>query len=118
LVNSSGDYPVRAGFTSAPNANSIFKRSNGQEASTLDYDAAPPSGSENRTLLYARVGQVKVRNGTLKVFIDDLPASTTKSSNDRTWFAGIGYEVATQSDGIAETGLMCFQCSKNIDLPD
>ncbi len=95
MVNSTGDYPIRAGFESAPNANSIFNRNNGQDASTLNYDAAPPSGNESRTLLYALVGQTEVTNGTLKVFIDDFPASSTGSSNDRTWYAGIGYEIAT-----------------------
>jgi hypothetical protein len=98
-VTSSGDFPIRAGFASNPNANAIFDRTGakgtaGQDAATLTYDTAPPSGSESRTLLYGRVGQIEVTDGSLKVYIDDYPASLTNTSNDRTWFAGIGYAVA------------------------
>ncbi len=94
MVESTGDFPIRAGVESAPNTNAIFNRGNGQDASNLTYDVAPPTGGESRTLLYGLVGQVDVTDGTLEVFIDDFPASTTGSSTDRSWFAGIGYEVA------------------------
>lgn len=93
-VTSSGEFPIRAGFQSDPNANPTFTRSTGQDASTLDFDVAPPTGGESRTLLYGFVGQVEVDDGSLEVYIDDFPASTTGSSNDRTWYAGIGYAVA------------------------
>lgn len=93
-VTSSGDFPIRAGFDSAPNANPAFTRTSGQAADTLTFDVAPPAGGETRTLLYGQVGQVEVTDGTLELYIDDFPASTTETSNDRTWYAGIGYEIA------------------------
>lgn len=98
-VSTTGNFPVRAGFASAPNANPVFDRagnagSAGQVAATLNYEIAPPTGGESRTLLYGFVGQVEVINRILDVYIDDFPAASTGSSNDRTWYAGIGYEVA------------------------
>ncbi|BCX46733.1 sugar phosphate isomerase/epimerase [Haloferula helveola] len=99
-VTTSGDFPIRAGFSPSPNTNPIFDRAGakgtaGQDAATLSFDVAPPSGGESRTLLYGLIGQVEVTDGSLEVFIDDFPASSTGTSNDRTWFAGIGYEVGT-----------------------
>lgn len=98
-VNESGDYPIRAGLSSNPNANPVFDRAGnvgtagGDALAELSFDVAPPSGGESRTLLYGFVGQVEVTDGSLEVFIDDFPASTTGTSNDRTWYQGIGYEV-------------------------
>lgn len=94
MVDSNGQFPIRAGFESAPNANAIFNRSNAQDASTLTFDVSPPTGGESRTLNYGLVGQVEVTDDTLKVFIDDFPASATGSATDRTWYAGIGYAIA------------------------
>jgi hypothetical protein len=82
MVEASGDFPIRAGFESAPNSNAIFNRSSGQDASGLTFEVPPPAGGETRTLLYALVGQVEVTNGMLKVYIDDFPASTTGLSKD------------------------------------
>lgn len=93
-VSSTGNYPIRAGFASNPNSNTIFNKTVGQDAATLTYAAPPPAGDENRTLLYGLVGQVEVTDGSLRVYIDDFPASSTGSSTDRTWFAGIAHEVA------------------------
>jgi len=93
-VTSTGNFPIRAGFTSAPNANPIFNRPGGLDAATLTYDVRPPTGGETRTLLYGLVGQAEITDGSLELYIDDFPASSTGSSNDRTWFAGIGYSVA------------------------
>lgn len=98
-VNESGDFPIRAGLSSNPNGNPIFDRAGnrgtagGDTLAELTFDVAPPTGGESRTLLYGQVGQIEVTDGSLEVFIDDFPASSTGTSNDRTWYQGIGYEV-------------------------
>lgn len=95
-VNNSGDYPIRAGFSSG--THTVFDRAGnkgiaGLDASTLTFDVAPPTSSESRTLLYGLVGQTTVSDGTLNVYIDDFPASSTGTINDRTWYQGVGYEL-------------------------
>lgn len=97
-VNDSGDYPIRAGFSSG--THTVFDRAGnkgtaGQDAATLIFGAgmAPPTGTESRTLLYGLVGQTTVSDGTLNVYIDDFPAISTGTSNDRTWYQGVGYEL-------------------------
>ena len=94
-VTENGDFPIRAGFSSDPGGDRLFTRTSGSDAAGLAFAVSPPSGSESRTLLYGRVGQVEVTDGILEVYLDDFPASLTGSSNDRTWYAGIGYEIAT-----------------------
>lgn len=97
-VNDNGDFPIRAGLSSG--THTVFDRvgnkgTAGQDSSTLAFGAgvAPPTNGESRTLLYGLVGQTTVSDGTLNVYIDDFPASSTGTSNDRTWYQGIGYEV-------------------------
>jgi len=94
-VAEDGDYPIRAGFSSDPGGGQLLTRTSGSDAAGLDFAVAPPSGGESRTLLYGLVGQIEVTDGTLEVYIDDFPASLTGTSNNRTWYAGIGYDVAT-----------------------
>jgi hypothetical protein len=89
-VEQSGQYPIRAGFAPNPNRNPLFSQASGLDSSELSFTTEPPQ-SASRSLLYGRVGRTTVENGELKVFIDDFPASETDSSQDRTWFAGIGY---------------------------
>lgn len=101
-VNTSGDYPIRAGLASNANSNPVFDRAGnkgtagGDALAELMFDTAPPTGGEGRTLLYGLVGQTTVTGGTLDVFIDDWPASLTGSSNDRTWYSGVGYELVPE----------------------
>lgn len=110
-VNDNGDFPIRAGFESDPNNNTVFDRAGnigtagGDALADLTFDVAPPTGTETRTLLYGLVGQTTVSDGTLEVFIDDFPASSTGSSNDRTWYAGVGYEVVPEPSSLALLGL-------------
>lgn len=101
-VNDTGDFPIRAGLASSPNSNDAFDRAGnkgtagGDALAELMFDTAPPSGTESRTLLYGLVGQANVTGGSLDVYIDDWPASATGSSNDRTWYQGIGYELVPE----------------------
>jgi hypothetical protein len=101
-VTSSGDFPIRAGFSSNPNSNSVFDRlgnkgtAAGDALADLTFDVAPPTGGESRTLFYGLIGQTTVSGGSLDVYIDDWPASDTGTSNDRTWYQGIGYELVPE----------------------
>lgn len=110
-VNETGDFPIRAGLASDPNNNAAFDRAGnkgtagGDAIVDLTFDVAPPTGSETRTLFYGLIGETTVSDGTLEVYIDDWPASSTLSSNDRTWYAGIGYEAVPEPSSLALLGL-------------
>jgi hypothetical protein len=109
-VNANGDYPIRAGFTSNPSGNTIFTSAGGGDAIadlTFEAGGAPPTGGESRTLLYGLVGQTTVSDGTLEVYIDDLPTEggTGLIAENRTWYAGIGYAVVPEPGSLALLGL-------------
>ena len=95
-VGNNGSHPIRAGLESLPNQNQAFTRQTGLDSASLTFETDPPQDS-SRTLLYGLVGQKTVVDGILRVFIDDFPAVNTGSSNERTWFAGIGYEESTEA---------------------
>lgn len=106
-TGSTDHWLVRAGLASNPNANQIFDDGAdpahvgaiaGFDASTLTFEAglAPPVGGESRILQAGLVGQANVAGGSLSLFIDDYPATITGRSQDRTWYAGIGYELVPE----------------------
>ena len=98
------EFPIRAGFSSNPGANPLFTQAIsddtpgaivGTDAGTLSFANTfiPGTATDGRTN-YAGVlaGTVEVTDGTLSVYVDDLPA--TNDADERTWYAGIGYEIA------------------------
>ena len=69
-------------------------------ADTLTYDVSAAPLFDDGIALYAAVvsSDTEVTDGQLSVFIDDFPASSTGSSNERTWYQGIGYRSTTSGD--------------------
>jgi hypothetical protein len=97
------DWNIRAGATSNPSGNTLFSAADATAelsstaavlASTQAFDVAPTIFAEgNRALLAGSVGILAAdSNGTISVFIDDLP--TTNGVNFRTWYDGVGYEFS------------------------
>jgi len=105
------EYPIRAGLSSNPGANQIFTQvvsANtpggivGADASTLTFANTFTGSSTRPNLAGVLVDQAVVTDGTLSVYIDDLPANT---SDDRTWYIGIGYEAVPEPSSLALLGL-------------
>lgn len=95
-VTANGEFPIRAGFTSNPNANPLFTSSTGMDSASLNFVAEPPRDA-TRTLLFGEVGQTTVTGGTLEVFVDDFPANFPGgTSSERTWYSGIGFEIVPE----------------------
>jgi hypothetical protein len=121
-ITNSGDFPIRAGFAANPNMNAVFDRAGnkgtagGDALADLDFVMDPPPGSGNRTLLYGLIGQTTVSGGTLSVYIDDWPASATGTSNDRTWYAGIGYAAVPEpaSGALVVLGTVVAVCGARL----
>ncbi|TWU27586.1 PEP-CTERM sorting domain-containing protein [Bythopirellula polymerisocia] len=98
----SNNWKIRAGLSSNPNLNTVYDRTGTDGiagslalsgASQLTFNGTAPTEDAQQNLLYAIIGQMNVTNGTLSVFVDDFPASTTGSANDRSWYDGIGYDI-------------------------
>ncbi|HJQ80533.1 MAG TPA: hypothetical protein VJ828_11285 [Lacipirellulaceae bacterium] len=100
--STAGDWPIRAGLTSNPGMNQIYDRSGATPGSiagfdpfsgpfALNFEVTPPNAGSGQTMRYAKIGQFDVTDGNLLVFVDDLPAT---SSGNRTWYEGIGYQLA------------------------
>ena len=106
------EFPIRAGLSSNPGANQIFTQIVtastpdaivATDASTLTFDAGSPLVTDTGRTTYAGlVGVAEVTDGTLSVYIDDLPAG---DSDERTWYIGIGYEVVPEPGSLALLGL-------------
>jgi hypothetical protein len=96
-----GDWPIRAGLTSNPGANQIYAQG-GTPGAILGYNVVDPTFgltftgpvpvSAGENVLYAPLGQLNITDGMFSVFIDDLPAT---GSTSRTWYEGVGYELAS-----------------------
>jgi hypothetical protein len=114
------EYPIRAGFTSSPSGNQIFTQVIdpvqtpaaivGTDASTLSFanTFTPGTATDGRANLAGLVGVAEVTDGTLSVYVDDLPATITEESTRadlRTWYTGIGYEVVPEPSSLALLGL-------------
>ncbi len=106
-VANQDEFPIRAGLSSNPNNNQIFTQKIttqtpdaivGTDASTLSFANTfiPGTATDGRTN-YAGIlaGTFEVTDGTLSVYVDDLPA--VNDSEERTWYAGIGYELVPES---------------------
>ena len=97
------EFAIRAGDVSNPGANQIFTQivstetpgaTVGIDASTLSFANAfiPGTATDGRTNYAGLLSStIEVTDGTLSVFVDDLPASN--DADERTWYTGIGYEV-------------------------
>lgn len=109
------EFPIRAGLTSNPGGNQIFTQVVsgdtpgalvGTDASTLSFANTfnPGTATDGRTNYAGLLSTVAiVDNGTLSVYIDDLPASN--DSDERTWYNGIGYEAVPEPSSLALLGL-------------
>jgi hypothetical protein len=116
------DWRVRAGFTSNPGANPLYGRTTagGATAGSLALPPAitaleftpgtQPNEDSPQLLFYANIGQFTVTDGTLSVFIDDLPSVNPNRLALRTWYEGIGYgveapvlEINSVTSGLAST---------------
>jgi hypothetical protein len=106
---------VRAGFESNESSNSVY--ANPAEAAVfggleavlageLEYEFAPTVFVEaDRTMYAGDLGfAVADTNGVIDVYVDDLPPSV--AANERTWYDGLSYEVAPDSDGDGYSDLM------------
>jgi hypothetical protein len=101
-----GDWPIRAGLTSNPGANQIYAQG-ATPGAIPGYSVADPvfgltfngptPASQAENVLYALLGEVDITNGSFSVFVDDLPAT---SSSNRSWYEGVGYELATSGPTI------------------
>lgn len=105
------EYPIRAGLTSDPGANQIFTQvvspstpgaTLAVNTDTLTFANTLDSADDTRETLAGFVGVAEVTDGTLSVYIDDLPAG---DSDERTWYAGIGYEAVPEPSSLALLGL-------------
>ncbi len=96
------EFPIRAGLASNPGANPIFTQAVSSEtpgatvginAGTLTFanTFVPGTAGDGRTNYAGFLGEVLVTDGTLSVYVDDLPA--TIDADERTWYTGIGYEL-------------------------
>lgn len=114
------EFPIRAGLSSNPSGNQIFTQVIdpaqtpgaivGTDASTLSFDNTfvPGTATDGRANLAGLVGVAEVTDGTLSVYIDDLPATVTDESTRadlRTWYTGVGYEVVPEPSSLALLGL-------------
>jgi hypothetical protein len=110
------EFPIRAGFTSNPNANQIFTQVNSEfvqgvvgrralndpDELTFSNPLEVPGETSTRRLLYGEIGITQVTNGMLPIFVDDLPANPgpegygTTLSDLRPWYQGIGYAPAIE----------------------
>lgn len=98
------DWNIRAGSASNPSSNTLYSAADATTdlggataavlASTLTHDVAPSVVTESgRNLLAASIGSFTADGGgQVRVFIDDMP--TSLNVNRRTWFDGVGYELA------------------------
>ncbi len=81
-------------------------------SSVANFAVAPTTNSENGRFMYqASLGSAQAdANGKIPVFIDDYSPATTV--NNRTWYDGVGYSVAINSNptnllfGVTGTNLM------------
>lgn len=100
---------IRAGFNSAPGANTLFANqteaagigaTGAVAASTLSYTVAPTTFAEvDRTMFSADLGTtVADGSGEIAVFLDDL--APVLGANDRTWFDGLSYEAETPVNAV------------------
>lgn len=110
-VTTSEEFPIRAGLSSNPGANQIFTQVLSASTpggilavntDTLTFANTLDSANDTRETLAGFVGVAEVTDGTLSVYIDDLPAG---DSNERTWYAGIGYEAVPEPSSLALLGL-------------
>ena len=108
------DWNIRAGFTSSPDANTVYSAADATAelggataavaASTLVHGTAPTVLAESgRVLLSALIGTATAdANGEILVYIDDLP--TSLNVNRRSWYDGLGYQKNdTDNDGLPDS---------------
>lgn len=105
--NEDNDWPIRAGLSSDPDANTLYDESNGTNAAGLTFapgsDPVATNQNTGQTHYYAVIGQVSVGDGgSIDIFVDDLPAT---SSLSRTWYDGVGYELVPEPNSLALLGL-------------
>ena len=102
-INNS-EFPIRAGISSNPGANQTFAQVvsdnmpndtiAGTDVGTLSFANTFTGSASRPNLAGLLVETITVTDGTLSIYVDDLHA--VNDSDERTWYAGIGYELVPE----------------------
>jgi hypothetical protein len=97
-TDSSDDWRIRASLSNSVGDLPLYTTTSAAAAIATDFATAPLLVEANRVMHQASLGQASAdSNGSIKLFVDDDPASRAGISNGwhfRSWYDGAGYALA------------------------